>query len=174
MKKYQINLLQQKKKPEVFTDKLIFFALHYLRYIIVMTQIVVIGVFFYRFTIDQQVIDLKESVNQKQEIIRITLPMVNEVKAIESKITVIKKLIAEQKNFSEHFTYITSIIPETIIINNLHISEQDITLEGKTADLNSIRLLYERLKKDQKFKTVSLGKVSKEEEIFTFSLNISL
>ncbi|HLD26920.1 MAG TPA: PilN domain-containing protein [Patescibacteria group bacterium] len=174
MKRYQINLLQQRKKPEVLTDKLIFFALHYLRYIIIITQIIVIGVFFYRFTIDQQVIDLKESVSQKQEIIRTTVPLVNEVRAIETKTTVIKKLIDEQKKFLMHLNYITSIIPESIIISTVSISEQEIALEGKTTDLNSIRSLYERLKKDQKFQTVSLGEVKKDEQIFNFSLKTTL
>ncbi len=174
MKKYQINLLQRKKKPEVLSDKLIFFALHYLRYIIVITQIIVIGVFFYRFTIDQRVIDLKESVNQKQEIIRITLPIVNEAKAIETKTTSIKKLIDEQKTFSNHFDYITSIIPDLIYIKTISISEQTISLEGSTKDINSIRILLERIKKDQKFKKVSLGEVKKTEQILSFVLNISI
>ncbi|MDO8741626.1 MAG: hypothetical protein Q7J11_00595, partial [Candidatus Roizmanbacteria bacterium] len=60
--KYKINLLE--KKETSLLDKLTFFGLNYLRYIIVITQLVVIGVFFYRFQIDQSIIDLKEGVNQ--------------------------------------------------------------------------------------------------------------
>ena len=69
--RYKINLLE--KKELNLLDKLTFFCLNYLRYIIVITQLVVIGVFFYRFQIDQRIIDLKEGVEQKKEIVQIVL-----------------------------------------------------------------------------------------------------
>ncbi len=56
--KYKINLLL--KKEEGILDKIYIFLVNYLRYIIVITQFVVIGVFFYRLQVDQRVIDLKE------------------------------------------------------------------------------------------------------------------
>lgn len=174
MKQYRINLLQRKRKPTTLIDKLIFFALHYLRYIIIITQIIVIGVFFYRFTIDQQVIDLKESVNQKQEIIRIALPIVQEAKAFEAKTTVIKKILDQQKQFSVHFDYIVSIIPESIIVKKLNLTAEGIALEGNATEINSVRALYERVKKDKKFKNVSLEKVTKDESLFTFSIKITI
>lgn len=174
MKQYRINLLQHKRKPIALIDKLIFFALHYLRYIIIITQIIVIGVFFYRFTIDQQVIDLKESVNQKQEIIHIALPIVQEAKAFEVKTTAIKKILDQQNQFSVHFDYIVSIIPESIIITTLNLTAQGITLAGNAPEINSIRALYERVKKDKKFKNVSLEEITKDESLFTFSINITI
>ena len=71
--KYQINLLQEKEKD--ISGKIIYFALHYLRYILVVTQIVVIAVFFYRFKIDQEVIDLRDELKQKQEIVQVSSPL---------------------------------------------------------------------------------------------------
>lgn len=174
MKQYRINLLQHKRKPITLIDKLIFFALHYLRYIIIITQIIVIGVFFYRFIIDQQVIDLKESVNQKQEIIHIALPIVQEAKAFETKTTAIKKILDQQNQFSVHFDYIVSIIPESIIIKTLNLTAQGITLAGNAPEVTSIRALYERVQKDKKFKNVSLEKITKDESLFTFSINITI
>jgi len=67
--RHRINLLE--KKEQSLLDRLTFFGLNYLRYIIVITQLVVIGVFFYRFQIDQRIIDLKEGVEQKKEIVNI-------------------------------------------------------------------------------------------------------
>ena len=65
--KYKINLLLPKEKN--WLDKVIYFGLNYLRYILVITQTVIIMVFFYRFKIDQEIVDLKDAVKQKQEII---------------------------------------------------------------------------------------------------------
>lgn len=174
MTKYQINLLPRRKKPNILTDKLIFFALHYLRYIIIVTQIIVIGVFFYRFWIDQQVINLKESINQKQEIIRITLPMVKEAQALEEKITVIKKILDKQKQFTAHFDYIVSIVPESISIKTLNLASDTIKIEGESTNINSIRTIFERLKRDQKFTNVVLSNVTKAVNLFTFSIDITI
>ena len=70
--KYQINLLQEKEKD--ISGKIIYFALHYLRYILVVTQIVVIAVFFYRFKIDQEVIDLRDELKQNRRSSRCRAP----------------------------------------------------------------------------------------------------
>src|SRR3990167_132722 len=101
--RYKINLLE--KKDVGFLDKLIFFCLNYLRYIIVITQLVVIGVFFYRFQIDQRIIDLKEGVEQKKEIVKIVLPLLNEVAKIDKKTLIIDGIIVKQKDFSEMLNY---------------------------------------------------------------------
>ncbi|MFS8159061.1 MAG: hypothetical protein ACMG6E_02395, partial [Candidatus Roizmanbacteria bacterium] len=79
----QINLIPHKEKK--FAEKVVYFLLHYLRYILVITQIVVILVFFLRFKIDQNVIDLEESYNQKQEILKLASPILDEAQAVSLK-----------------------------------------------------------------------------------------
>lgn len=174
MKTIQINLLQQHKKPTKLADKFIFFALHYLRYIIILTQIVVIGVFFYRFSIDQQVIDLKESVSQKQEIMRISQPLIKEAQAVEAKTTIIKKLLSQQEKFSTVFNYIVSIIPQSATLNKLSITETNIDLAGTATDVVIIQTMYQRFKKDKLFKKIDLNEIVKTNELFTFSIRLTL
>src|SRR3989339_2271771 len=110
--KYKINLLPQKETSLI--EKLMYFALNYLRYIIVITQLVVIGVFFYRFQIDQRIIDLKEAVDQKKEIVKIVLPLLNEAAKIDKKTLIINESIQKQNKFREMFDYFLSTFPETI------------------------------------------------------------
>lgn len=174
MRKYHINLLRQEHKEPHFTEQLIYFALHYLRYVIILTQIIVIGVFFYRFSVDQKVIDLKESISQKQEIIRIAMPLVDEAKTIAAKSTVIKSLLEKQKLMRGHLEYIVSIIPQTVTITTLSLTASSIQLDGETADIVTIRTFYERLKKDGQFKTIVLNQIVKKEGIFRFTIAITI
>ena len=88
-------------------DKVFYFALNYLRYIIVITQLVVIAVFFYRFQIDQKIIDLKEAVDQKKEIVNIVLPLLKEAERIDKKTTEIDKIINNQNSFSSMISYLS-------------------------------------------------------------------
>ncbi len=155
--KYQINLLQQKEKS--LADKIIYFALHYLRYILVVTQIVVIGVFFYRFKIDQEIIDLKDGLNQKEEIVAVSQSLLDEAKIVDLKLREIKTVFAFQNNFEGMFSYFLSIWPTKATVTRLEIADDSIEFEAVTSDPNYIKLFYNRLKEDNKFRIVNLGSI---------------
>src|SRR3989338_2894385 len=110
--KYRINLITRKKEKTV--DKLIYFMLNYLRYILVITQIIVIGVFFYRFQIDQEMVDLQEGVGQKKEIILVSQPLIKEAKKQAIKLNEASSIITKQTTFLAAMDYLLSLFPENL------------------------------------------------------------
>ncbi len=166
--KYKINLLE--RNEESIVDKLTFFSLNYLRYIIIITQLVVIGVFFYRFQIDQRIIDLKESVNQKKEIVQIVLPLLNEAAKIDKKTTAIEKTLAEQNNFTSMFDYFLSSFPDSIVLSNMEVKDGSIMITGDAGDPKHLQAFYLILKKDNKFKEVTFKNIKKTEFGYNFVL----
>lgn len=166
--RYKINLLEQKETS--ILDKLTFFGLNYLRYIIVITQLVVIGVFFYRFQIDQSIIDLKEGVDQKKEIAQIVLPLLNEAVKIDKKTSNIEKAIVKQKNFSTMFEYFISLFPETITLTDMEIKDESIKVTGDANDPKHLQAFYLFLKKDKKFKEVTFQNIKKTKTGYNFIL----
>lgn len=171
MKKVNINLLT--KKEEKLVNKVVYFGLHYLRYIIVITQIIVIGVFFYRFKIDQEIIDLKEKVQQKKEIFKITQPLLDEAQLINKESTFIQDVLAKQSNFNEDTQYIFNNIPSEMILNNVSVDEKAIVIEGISQSSNRIKQLTEILQKSNKFKEVQISKIDKSETGYQFSINMT-
>jgi Tfp pilus assembly protein PilN len=171
MKHYKINLL--KRDDENLVNKVVYFCLHYLRYIIVITQIVVIVVFFYRFKIDQDIIDLKENVEQKQEIFKITLPLIEEAQAIDHKSNLIKSALKEQNDFSDQLNYVLSIIPEGMILKRLEFDNTTIRLTGIAADIRLIKMMTEKIKTEKKFKDITVNQVQKDLSVFDFIIVIT-
>jgi len=170
--KYRLNLLSAKKKSLV--DRSIYFTLYYLRYILVITQIVVIGVFFYRFQIDQEIVDLKEVVQQKQEIVFVSNPLVKEAQAIDSKVGVLDSLIKEQGKFTASLDYLFNRFPEKVKLDSLIInSDGSFNFNGQCTDVNIIRLFYMRLLKEAKFKNIELTTLEKKTNGFNFSIKLS-
>ncbi|MFA5769896.1 MAG: PilN domain-containing protein [Patescibacteria group bacterium] len=165
--RYKINLLE--KKSVGILDKLTFFGLNYLRYIIVITQLVVIGVFFYRFQIDQRIIDLKEGVEQKKEIVKIVLPLLNEVLKIDKKTAVISETIL-QKKFSEMVDYFMTSFPETIILTDMEIKGESIKITGDAGNAQHLQAFFALLKEEKKFKMVNLLSIEKTETGYNFIL----
>jgi len=107
--KYKINLLPEKERD--FLDKGIYFVVHYLRYVLVITQIVVISVFFYRFKIDQEIIDLKDELQQKQEIVAVSGSLLKEAEIVDLKTKQIREILVNQALFAEPFTYFLDTFP---------------------------------------------------------------
>jgi Tfp pilus assembly protein PilN len=166
--RYKINLLA--KKETSLLDKFFFFGVNYLRYIIVFTQLIVIGVFFYRFQIDQRIIDLKEGVDQKKEIVEIVLPLLNEASKIDKKTLIIEDTLLQQKKFSEMVDYFLSSFPETITLTNMEIKGESIKITGDAANVQHLQAFYNLLKKENKFQTVNLKSIKKSETGYNFVL----
>lgn len=174
--KYQINLLPPKN--ENLADKLIFFSFHYLRYILVITQLVVICVFFYRFRVDQDIIDLKDGIKQKQEIIRTVEPLLNEVRIVNGKIEQVKGGLNKQKQFDDLITYFLTEVPSELKLTTVTLNLNSIDCEGVTESTASVKMFYDKLLQSGKFKTVQLVNVQKAKEgdtptaTYTFGLKL--
>src|SRR3989344_6517120 len=173
MNSYNINLLPKKKKQ--LTDKLFYFLLHYFRYIIVITMNVVISVFFYRFSQDQKIIDRNEAFKQKQEILLLTLPQLEEAEAVEFKTKEIRKLLTYQDDFFKKFDYILSITPSDIRITNLSIDKDIVLIQGSAESLISIRSFNKRLRQFDGLSSSQIKSIDKNStDEFDFYIEIIL
>jgi Tfp pilus assembly protein PilN len=167
--KKRINLILPKEQG--LSDKIIYFALHYLRYILVLTQMVVIGVFFYRFKVDQQIIDLKDELSQKQEIVAVSRPLVDEGRLLDLKIKSIADILQKQALTSQILEYLLSNFPEKIKLKSLKITEKQIEMNGISEDPIIIQIYYQRLLEEKKFDQVNLRSITKTANGFTFDMS---
>jgi len=169
--KYKINLLTEKK--DSVPDRIIYFSLNYLRYILVITQIVVIFVFFYKFKVDQEIIDLKEAADQKKEIIEVSQSLLKDAAAAEFKINQIKPIIDKQSHLIEEINYLLSVFPEPIFLSKMIIDEDKISMGGSSSNVLVIKQFYQKLLKDKKFTQVNLVNLKKAEINYEFTLILS-
>ena len=169
--KYKINLLPQKETSLI--EKLMYFALNYLRYIIVITQLVVIGVFFYRFQIDQRIVDLKEAVDQKKEIVEIVLPLLQEASRIDKKTKEIEIIIKQQNDFQSMIQYFLSTFPETATLNAMEVVGDSIKIVGTSSNPTHLQAFFLVLKKDNKFSKIEFKNIKKIDYSYSFSLNLN-
>lgn len=169
--KYAINLLAEKETP--FLERMMYFSLNYLRYIIIITQLVVIGVFFYRFQIDQQIIDLRESVDQKKEIIQVVLPLLKEAEKIDKQTVASKNIFKTQQKFSATIQYFLSVFPASLLLSKLEIDGGAVKATGDTNDIHNLQVFYLLLKKEQRFEKVELQSIKKTDIGYSFVLYLN-
>ncbi len=154
MNTYEINLLQKEKNK--VAGKLLHFVLYYFRYIIVVTQIIVIAVFFFRFREDQKVIDLKESFRQRQQILAVTAPIIDESREIALKTDKVKVQIDQQDAFLDEINFVLDSIPQDVILDRLGFTSKLITLSGESTNVFSVRSLHRKLSLKEGFETAEI------------------
>lgn len=169
--KYKINLLTTRKEKPL--DRVIYFALNYLRYILIITQIVVIGVFFYRFKVDQEIIDLQDSIDQKKEIIQVSQPLIKEAKTSAFKLSQVATIVSKQNHMLSSVDYLLSIFPQKFFLRKLSFSDNgNITMFGISQDLESIKAFTNRAKTEGKYKTVNLVNIKKTDAGLEFEFSL--
>lgn len=167
---YFINLFPEKEKDTA--DKVIYFAFHYLRYILVITQFVVICVFFFRFKVDQEIVDLKDGLQQKKQIILATSSLLDEMDYLDKETTNVAAIITEQSKFQTMTNYFIESLPSDIFLSSLSVSGARISCDGYSLNPASIQQYKEQLSREAKFEKITLSSVRKTDQGFTFSLEL--
>lgn len=166
--KYYINLFPEKEKDII--DKIIYFAFHYLRYILVITQFVVICVFFYRFKVDQEIVDLKDGLEQKKEIILATSSLLKEIDILDKKTATIKDILVQQESFQAQFSYFTANFPQGLVITNMSFDASNVSVEGYARNPAIIQDFKQQLEVERRFEKITLDNIVKTDDGFSFSL----
>lgn len=169
--KYKINLLTLKKFDNV--HKFIYFALNYLRYILVITLLLTIGVFFYKISADQDIIDTTEAVEQKHEILNVSKPLIAQSQNLNLKIQEIQKIFGKQSDFSRPLEYLMTRFPEGFSLTKLIVEGKSVGFYGKTTRPDLLQIFYARLQKEGKFKQVRLSNIEKNVGTVNFSFSLS-
>jgi len=169
--KYLINLFPAPEKNT--TDKIIYFAFHYLRYILVITQFVAICVFFFRFKVDQDIVDLQEKADQKQSIIVATKDLLTRVQEVDAKMGQVAILLDKQESLLSEFNYISNKLPQEIQLSDFKLTDSGIVLQGKSTTIDPVKTLYDDLQLDKRFKIIDLSNIEKSEDGFVFNMTLS-
>lgn len=158
--KYAINLFPHSTHPTV--ERLKYFGTHHLRVVLIITQLVVICVFMYRFTIDQKIIDEKQKLSQKLAIIEATKSLRTDLEEKQKKIKNINTIFATQDVWNEQVDYIRSTFPQKANLKLLSIDGKTVTLTGTTDARLIVQQFYQRLSKDKRYKSVNLGQFTRD------------
>ena len=169
--KYLINLFPEREKN--VSEKIIYFGFHYLRYILVITQFVAICVFFFRFKVDQEIVDLKDKLYQKQSIVTATSDLVSRVGEIDLKMGQIRTIIRDQDVFSARYSYVVSKISPPITVDKMSISADEIDINGTSLTIEPVKTLYELLIAEKRFGIVDLSNIQKSTDSFIFTLHLA-
>lgn len=162
--KKKINLLPRDQFEFSATGKLVQWAVSVGRWIVVVTEFVVICAFLSRFYFDTQLANLFDEVNQKRAIVASAATFEEGFRQTQDKIKIIKGLLAEEKKPSEIVIEISQSLPSDVTLTQINLEEQSLSLNGYALSDSGLRVFLSALVKHPQFTQVTLTDVSSRKE----------
>lgn len=153
-----INLIPRDPFFDTALGKALGWALSVGRYIVIFTELVVIISFAARFSLDRQLTDLNDAINQKDNVISSYGELENTIRLAQYKIDQYQQ-IREQTNLSEVFPALSQITPSGIKMSELIIRPNNIIMGGRALSQASLNTLITNLQLSPQFHTISVEKI---------------
>jgi Tfp pilus assembly protein PilN len=169
--KYRINLITIKK--DKLANQLLDFIASYLRYILVITQIVVIIVFFYKLKTDQEIVDLEESITQKQEIFNVAKPLIDEYLLYIYKNNQIEIFLSKQDQLQSQLDYLLAQFPKDVFLTKMGYIHDELTITGYSTNPDLIRSFYYQLQQDKRFNKLNFESITRNNTGFVFGMKLA-
>lgn len=172
-----INLLPKDDFEYSLLGKLLAWAVTSGRWIIIITEFIVICAFLSRFYFDTKLANLFDDIKQKQAIVNSAQPFVENFRRIQEKISLVKQAMATTNTPSQFVANIGKSMPATISLESLSYSDDTLTLSGTSISENGLKTFIKELLKKPGFEKIDLQNLSSKEDsasILEFSLSINL
>ncbi len=169
-KQFRFNLLIKKEKAVL--AEAVSFLNTYAKYVIVLTQILVLIVFFVKIVLDQTVIDLKETIDQKNEIILTAKEMIDNNNLLALKLIEVEQILKINDYKYQTLKAILANIPKSIKVNSIQLQKGQITIDAEGVDALDIQKLQLRLAKQTKG-IVKIEQLNKKVNVFYFKLSVN-
>lgn len=157
-----VNLLPQEEISQKPVNKFVIWALGIGRYIVIFTEAIVLIVFLARFKLDTEILDLKQQMQAKAQLIESLKGFEDEFITVQAKVKTLQSLTEQKSNNAELFTFLEETMAPDMTLSSLSNNKGSIGIVGVAQEYSSVTQLTEDLKKDPQFTQVilaSLGRV---------------
>lgn len=157
-KKTLVNLLPKTEFESSFSGKFLHWSIFYGRYLIILTEIVVILAFMMRFKVDADLSNLNDAIAGKANIIAANMKFETEYIGIQNRLNEAGKIIADTPVW-QILDQITTQVPESIKITTLTIGNRGFSLSA-TGDQSGFNTFVDRVLSQKNFKNLNLSNIS--------------
>lgn len=167
-----INLIKN-KQISVF-DKLLNWTLSIGRLIVILTEVIAVITFLYRFSLDDSIVNLHSTIKQKQNIIIALKTDEESYRNLQERLVIADKYSKEADKFYQNISKIQDLISDDVKINNLTINKDKISLGIDTPSLVSLSRVIDSLKAQQNVKSINIDDISNKSGRLSLSLTTML
>lgn len=169
----KINLLPKNDFENSFFGKLVNWAVNVGRWVVVLTEFVVICAFLSRFYFDTELAKLFDNIKQNKTIVDSALGFEDTFLRTQEKIKIVKGILEGLDKPSVTFADVSRMLPLDMTLTGLSYRENKVEISGYCLSLESLNLFLWELNGSPNFEDVSITNVSQKEGSVEINFNIN-
>lgn len=172
-----INLLPQEEFAASTLGRILAWLLSTFRIIVIITEVIVMGVFLSRFWLDVRANDLNELIRTNQAILTTTTSFENIYKDLQTKLNTFSTINTLKTNYSDPIKIVTKYLPSDVSLTGIQFSGNSLQIKGNSISEISISQFLVNLKSIKTFDNVTLVGTNTNQinnSLTEFSLKIDL
>ncbi len=151
-----INLV---KKRVSFTDKFLSWALSAGRVVIIITEIIALSVFLYRFFLDRQLIDLHTKIKQQQAIIAFSKTNEDKYRNLQDRLFVSARFSKLGQDEVKILKDIIALSPADATLDNITNSDTNVKINARFSQISTLGTFVDSLKSYPGIAGISVDKI---------------
>lgn len=173
----RLNLLYPQGVPQKLHLKFIKWLISYGRFIVVGVEVLVLATFAMRFKYDDELGTLKESINEEASVVQNMSEIETNIRQMQIKLTTIDKAYKAVPDTTTFFIKFNQHLPKSVYLTNLSLNATPITgkiqfkASATAGSNNDLSLFFNKIKRDDYFKNLSLSNVNYNLGEVTFNVN---
>lgn len=152
-----INLVKNDKGDSI--ERVINWLLSVGRVLVIITELVALGAFLWRFGLDQQLIDLHSKIKQKQAIVSAFKKNEDEYRNLQDRLSIAAAFANSSGKRFNTYKEILTLAPSGIAFTKLSQSSKTLSMEINVNSVSSLSTFVNALKSHQNIEGVSIDKI---------------
>lgn len=157
--KRSINLLPRDAFESSTLGVILEWSLVFGKWAVILTQLVVMGAFLYRFTLDRNLTDLRKAIAKDVAIIKSYDQVERDFTLAQKQINSAKQTLASQGLILKTLENITQVTPREVWYDRITISPTNIALTAYAASLPAFGQFLTTVQKDPLYNSIRIGKI---------------
>lgn len=173
-KRGQINLLPQEEFKASTPGRILAWLMSTFRYIVIITEMVVMGAFLSRFWLDAESNDLNDVITQKTAIIESSSEFENDFKTAQSQLKIVSELTGGDANSA--LLAISSHLPQDVVLTAYSLTGNSVKAQGISSSERSIAQFIANLQSNENLSEISLTQLDTDGNnvaLLNFSIKIN-
>lgn len=166
-----INLL--KDNSGNFIDKFVTWALSAGRVIVIVTELIALGAFLYRFSLDRQLIDLHTKIKQEQAVVTYLKENEKTYRNLQNRLLLASNFSKLGKDKINVLKQIIDFAPPGVTFNNITLQEDRARLDANSNSVSSLSDFVTSLKNYSRVSNVIIEKIENRSSSASISVSIT-
>jgi len=178
--KKELSLLPNSENPNSFGARAIKWLTTVGRWVIVLTELIVVSAFISRFWLDRKNSDLSETIRQQQSILETTQSFESEFNSFQQRLNFISDFYKNNPQYDQKITTLINSTPNDLIYQTISFKkgedEKNISATASLIAFNetSLILFINNLTLNPNIESVRINQIEKKQQENNYLVNISV